>query len=575
MIMISVGLVAAAFVFWRLRAPLPDTTGTLRVDGLRSRVEVVRDVDAVPHIRAGSESDALFGLGYVHAQERLWQMEFQRRVAQGRLSEVVGPKGLKADRLLRTVGLARAAREAWPRLAPESRALVESYVAGINSFLSEHRGGGLPVEFAILRTAPEQWTGEDVVAWQKTMAWLLSANWRDEALRVLVAARVGDEAANLLTPAYTPGGPVILPPASATAPARSPSEGAVPVAPLPVERQKDPVKGKAPGRAPGGLPSKGSPGLTRGDAPAVVADLSVLADLVDTLQVAPPLGGGSNNWVVAGSRSITGRPLLANDPHLAGQAPAVWYLAHVTGGRLDAIGATMPGLPGVIIGHNARIAWGITALLGDVQDLYVERLNARDQAEYDGALEPIRVLNDVIKVRGEADVPLRVRITRHGPIISDVLDLPQAAIALRWTGLDAEDHSVECFSKIGLAQSWPEFTAALSQMQGPLLNFVYADVSGNIGYYGPGAFPVRTATDGTRPVPGWTSDYEWRGYIHESEWPRAFNPDRGYIVSANNKVAPDTFPFQLGTSWEAPYRAARITALIENGGRSRSSCPSC
>jgi len=521
-----------ALFFWRVRAPLPVTSGAVAVDGLRARVEIIRDLDDVPHIRANDEADALFGLGYVHAQERLWQMEFQRRVAQGRLSEVVGPRGLPADRLLRTIGLMRAARQAWPKIDGRSRALIEAYVAGINAFLADHHGGGLPVEFALMRTSPEPWTGVDVVAWQKTMAWQLSANWREELLRVQLAARVGDEGAGLLMPAYTPGGPVILPPDAVL---RSRPLGS-------------------------GTPSRSAPA---GASPGIAADLAALSAIVDTLEVAPPFEGGSNNWVVSGSRSLTGKPLLANDPHLAGQAPAVWYLAHVSGGALDAIGATLPGVPGVLIGRNQRIAWGITALLGDVQDLYVEKVNTRDQAEYNGTPEPVRIVRETIKVRGEADVPLRVRITRHGPIVSDVLEHAQSTLALRWTGLDVEDATAECFMRVNLAGSWPQFTEALRRMQVPLLNFVYADVDGNIGYYGPGAFPVRAAGDGTRPVPGWTGEFEWRGYLHESEWPSAYNPPRGYVVSANNKVAPDSFPFVLGSSWEAPYRAARIVDMIE------------
>jgi len=241
----------------------------------------------------------------------------------------------------------------------------------------------------------------------------------------------------------------------------------------------------------------------------------------------------------------------------------VWYLAHVSGGALDVIGATLPGVPGVMIGRNQRIAWGITALLGDVQDLFVERVNTRDQAEYNGTLEPVRIVRETIKVRGGTDVPLRVRITRHGPILSDVLERPQSTLAFRWTGLDPEDATAECFMRVNLAGTWPQFTEALRRMHVPLLNFVYADVDGNIGYYGPGSFPVRSAGDGTRPVPGWTSEFEWRGYLHESEWPSAYNPSRGYVVSANNKVAPDAFPFTLGSSWEAPYRAARIVEMIE------------
>ena len=534
-IVVIVAVLTALF-FWRVRAPLPVTNGTVTVDGLRGRVEVIRDLDDIPHIRANDEADALFGLGYVHAQERLWQMEFQRRVAQGRLSEVVGPEGLPADRFLRTIGLMRAAREAWPKIDGRSRALIEAYVAGINAFLAGHHGGGLPVEFALMRTSPAPWTGEDVVAWQKMMALQLSANWKDELLRVQLAARVGDEGAGQLMPAYTPGGPVILPPGA-------------------VSRSQPPGTGSPAAPAPPGV------------APGAVADLAALADILGTLDVAPPLDGGSNNWVVSGSRSITGKPLLANDPHLAGQSPAVWYLAHVSGGALDVIGATLPGVPGVMIGRNQRIAWGITALLGDVQDLYVEKVNTRDQAEYNGALEPIRIVRETIKVRGGADVPLRVRITRHGPIVSDVLERPQSTLAFKWTGLDPGDATAECFIRVNLAGSWPQFTEALRRMHVPLLNFVYADVDGNIGYYGPGSFPVRAAGDGTRPVPGWTSEFEWRGYLHESEWPAAYNPSRGYVVSANNKVAPDSFPFMLGSSWEAPYRAARIVEMIERTSR--------
>jgi len=559
--LVAIVLLAGALVFWRLRAPLPDTSGTIKVDGLRGRVEIVRDVDAIPHIRALSEADALFGLGYVHAQERLWQMEFQRRVAQGRLAEIVGEPGLNADRLLRTIGLARAARESWPRLDAEARALIEAYVAGINAFLADHRGGSLPVEFAIFRFAPEPWSGEDVIAWQKTMAWLLAANWRDETLRVELAARVGDEAADRLVPAYTPNGPLILPPDAAIP--------ALPQAPAPAAATPESDKPAAPATPPVKRPGRTTgPAASRGTATAEVATtLAALSDLMDDLPVAPPIGGGSNNWVVSGARSITGKPLLANDPHLAGQSPAVWFLAHISGGSLDAIGATMPGMPGVVIGHNGRIAWGITALLGDVQDLYIEHINASDQAEYNGGLEDVRVLRDLLKVRGQPDVPLRVRITRHGPIVSDVLERPQATLALRWTGLDADDRTAECYMRLNMAGSWPAFKAALGRMHAPLLNFVYADIDGNIGYLGPGAFPVRAAGDGTRPVPGWTSDYEWRGYLHESEWPASFNPARGYLASANNKVAPDTFPFAMGTSWEAPYRAARIGELIENSGR--------
>ncbi len=531
-------LIVVALALWRLQAPLPDTAGTIRISGAQGRIEILRDVDAIPHIRAASEADALFGLGYVHAQERLWQMEFQRRIAQGRLSEILGQATVDTDRLLRTIGLARAAHEAWTRLDAPTRALVEAYVAGVNQFLATHSGGGLPIEFAILRCAPDPWRGEDVIAWQKVMAWSLSMNWREELLRARLTARVGLEAAGHLVPAYTVNGPIILP--------------AEPPAPVPGAARRELIQPPLP-----------RPGIGT----ELARDLTALGDALRALPYMPVPGGGSNNWVVAGTRAVTGKPLLANDPHLGGQTPAVWFLAHVTGGRLDVIGATLPGVPGVVIGHNRRIAWGVTNFMTDVQDLYIEHVNMRDQAEYNAAWEPMTVVRDVIKVRGERDVPLRIRITRHGPLVSDVLDDAQEALALRWTGLDPDDATAEGFVQINLATTWDEFTGALSHMHVPMQNFVYADVDGNIGYYGPGAIPVRGGSDGTIPVPGWTDAYDWRGYVHESEWPKALNPARGYLASANNQVAPDTYPFLLSTSWDAPYRVARIVELIERTGR--------
>lgn len=533
-------VVSVAFAFWRLRAPLPRVSGTERVDGLRAKVDIIRDVDGVPHIRASNEADALYALGYVHAQERLWQMEFQRRVAQGRLSEFAGPETLPTDRLLRTVGIARAARTAWHKLDAETRALVEAYVAGINGFLATRRGGGLPVEFAMLRISPDPWRGEDVIAWQKAMAWSLSQNWSQELLRVRMSARVGDEAADQLMPSYTPNGPIILPLDGGGQPAPTP-----PVQPAP---------------APPGT------GHTARDA-TILADLAGLNDLVAGIPFGPAQGGGSNNWAVSGLRSITGRPLLASDPHLGGQAPAVWYLAHISGGAMDVIGASLPGTPGILVGHNQRIAWGITAMLADVQDLYVERINARDQVEHDGVWEQMTILRDVIKVRGQEDVPIRIRVTRHGPLVSDALEKPHSALALRWTGLDEGDSTASAFVKVNLASNWPEFVTALAGLHVPTLNLVYADVDGNIGYVGAGALPVRLNHDGSRPLPGWASDFDWRGYLHESEWPKALNPGRGFIVSANNKAVPDSYPFTLGTSWEAPYRAQRIIELLEGSSR--------
>ena len=548
--LLTLAAVVVALLYWRLRAPLPDVSGEVKLDGLRAAVKVVRDIDHVPHIRASSEADAYYALGYVHAQERLWQMEFQRRVAWGRLSEFAGPDTIETDRLMRTLGMGRAAAESWPRLAPEARAVIESYVAGVNAFLADHRGGSLPVEFALLRITPEPFRGEDVIAWYKTMAWLLSTNWRDELLRLRIAAQVGDEGASQLMPSYTPKGPVILPPDS--------DQPLLPAVPIP-GTPGVPVPIVPDGASP--RPASPVQPVVRGD--AALASLSARLNGLLVGPLAPPLTGGSNNWVVSGRRTATGKPLLANDPHLAGGTPGIWFLAHVTGGDLDVTGATIPGMPGVLIGHNARIAWGITALLADVQDLYVEHINTTDQAEFAGTWEPMRVIREVIKVRGSEDVPLRVRLTRHGPLVSDVADKPTMALALRWTGHDANDQSAGAVLKINAASSWEEFNAALALAHAPALNFVFADVAGNIGYVGPGAYPVRTNSDGRMPMPGWTGEHEWRGYLHESEWPRSFNPARGFLATANNKVVPDSHPFPLGSSWEAPYRVSRITELID------------
>lgn len=528
----------SAVVYWRLWSALPATEGTERVAGLGKRVQILRDRDQVVHIRAETEADALFGLGYAHAQDRLWQMEIQRRTVQGRLSEVLGEPTVRTDRFLRTIGAHRAARASWPRIQQPARGLIEAYVAGVNAYLDSHRGRKLPVEFLILQVAPDRWQPEDVIGWGKMMAWSLSQNWRDELLRLRLSARVGTDAAAALLPAYAENGPVIAP------------ELTVTPAPTP------------PGRPPSSRTAGDIallPLRLRGEMARVAESLEGLMGATGM----PSNGGGSNNWVVSSSRSATGKPLLANDPHLAAQAPALWYLAHVTGGRLDAIGATLPGAPAIVIGHNRRIAWGVTNMQSDVQDFYVEHINQRDQYEYNAAWEPMQVIRDVIKVRGAADVPLRVRITRHGPLLSDVLDEPGQPLALRWTGLDADDRSSEAFLQVDLAASWDEFTAALERFHVPMQNFVYADVDGNIGYLGPGAIPIRPRGDGRTPMPGWTGEYDWMGYVSSAQLPRAFNPPRGFIASANNQAVPDSYPYLVSTSWEAPYRARRIEEMIQ------------
>ncbi|MGE5815891.1 MAG: penicillin acylase family protein [Acidobacteriota bacterium] len=511
-------LIAAGAGAWRIWRALPERDGVLRVSGLHQPVVILRDPEGVPHIRAATEADAQFALGYVHAQDRLWQMEFQRRIASGRLSEILGPQAIETDRLMRTIGFARAAVTAAKSLTSETRGLIDAYVAGVNAFIGSHRGTRLPVEFTLMGFEPKDFSAEDVLAWHKVMGWSMSTNWREELLRIRLVARVGLDGAAQLLPAYTDGGPVVLPD----------------LLPPPVAVQP---------------PVQISGALDR------LRRISV-APLAD-----PFVTGGSNNWVVSGARTATGKPLLANDPHLGTQTPGVWYVAHLTGGSLDVIGATLPGTPGVVIGHNRRIAWGVTNMMSDVQDFFAERINERDEAETDGRWEPMEVLHERIMVRGAPDVGLRVRITRHGPLLSDLFD-ERTPLALRWTGHDAVDRTAEAFLRLNRAGSWTEFVAAFGEYHLPMLNFVYADVEGNIGYLGPGALPIRLG-DGRLPLDGSLTANDWRGYVPAEALPRSLNPAQGFIASANNKVVPDSYPYHVSSSWEVPYRAIRITSVLE------------
>ena len=524
LLVLLVALVAAGWLAYRAAAARPVVEGTLIVEGLSGEVEILRDVDAVPHIRARNESDAMFALGFVHAQERLWQMEFQRRLGQGRLAELLGPEAVASDRFFRTIGLGRASKAQWPHLSAEARRMTGAYVRGINAFIARTPARALPIEFAILRATPEPWTPEDVIVWTKVMGVLLSTNWRDELLRVRLAARVGTDGAAWLMPPYTVNGPVIVASAPATSPTAAVGGRSVP--------EVDPRR----------LASLASAALTPG----------VLGGV-----------GASNSWVLSGTRTTTGQPILANDPHLSAQVPAVWFLAHLEGGRLNAIGATMPGLPGVVLGHNGRIAWGATNLMVDNQDLFIERVNANHEALFQGAWEPMRVVRETIRVKGAPDETVVVRSTRHGPLVSDVLDSPGETLALRWAALDDDDASIDAFIGINFARTWDEFARAAARAHGIVQNLVYADVAGNIGYAAPGAIPARVRGDGTVPVPGWTGEYEWAGYLSADQWPRAINPKAGFIATANNQALPDAASPFISSNWEPGYRAARIVEMIQ------------
>ena len=507
----------------------PAVSGSRRVRGISAPIAIERDTAGVPTVRAASADDALFGLGYAHAQDRLWQLEFQRRIGSGRLAEILGPKLVDTDSFLRTVGFRRAAEASWPTLSTTTRRALEAYAAGINAFLAAERAR--PVEFRLLRATPEPFTPVDSLVWAKMMAWDLGANARDEIRRARLTAALGAERARALFPAV-PAEPTILRDGEWQAVAAVAS--AFPPAPR----------------------RSGDRDWRRLD--AAFALLSPLG-----------FGGediGSNSWVVAGSRTVSGKPLLANDPHLGLRTPSVWYLARLRAPGLEVAGATLPGVPGVIIGHNERIAWGLTSVEPDVEDLYLEQTDPKDPTRYlhRGQWRRFETRTETIRVRGAADVALEVRSSVHGPIVSDVMEgaatLGQP-VALRWTGLDAGDTTAEAFLGIDRASDWREFLDAAALLKAPAQNLVYADVDGHIGYTATGVIPTRPRSDGLLPVSG-TGDDDWSGYIPVERLPRAFDPPRGFVATANNRVVSERYPWPFTRDWPEPYRADRITKRI-------------
>ncbi|MCB9117152.1 MAG: penicillin acylase family protein [Caldilineaceae bacterium] len=506
-------LVPLGGYFW-LRTSLPLTTGTVRVAGVDGPIEIVRDADGVPHIFAGTDHDAFYGLGYVHAQDRLWQMEMNRRIGAGRLSEILGDATLSIDKFQRTMGYYRAALGDLEVIEPRSRQALDAYAAGVNQRLSE--GHTLPPEFILLGVSPEPWQPADSLVWQKMMSWDLGGNYDMELLRQQLAQALGPERTAQLLAGY-------------------PADGIDILAGVQID-------------------------------PGAAAALLEIDRRIETDFARGGRESGSNDWVIAGARTETGMPLLADDPHLGTSIPSIWYLAEIQGDTIHSIGSTFPGLPAIVIGHNEQIAWGVTNVGPDVQDLYVERINPANpnQYEVDGAWADMTIAEELIAIDGEEE-PLRwaARATRHGPLISDVSDMG-SPLALQWTALQPGDTTIDAFLGVNYASDWEEFTAAMEKFITPSQNFVFADVEGNIGYFAPGRIPIRAAGhDGTLPVPGWASEYEWQGFIPFAELPQTYNPPEGYVATANNRVVGDDYPYLLSTDWAPPYRAERITELIE------------
>lgn len=502
---------------WFVRRPWPKVQGEIAVPGLSAPVEVLRDQWGVPHIYAENEHDLFFAQGFVHAQDRLWQMEMNRRIGSGTLSAILGESTLSIDRFMRTLGLRRAAERDLASADEEIRVLLQAYADGVNAFIENHRDR-LPLEFTILGVAPEPWTPVDTLNWAAVMSLQLGRTYQTELFRAQLLATLGEEATQQLLPPYPGDAPVIIPPEA---------------------RRYAWLQGLD---------------ISSDDALA-----GVLGE--------PAMFLGSNNWVVHGSRTATGKPLLADDTHLGLDMPSIWYENGLHGGRFDTVGYSFPGAPLVIIGHNGRIAWGVTNLGPDVQDLYIEKFdNPAHPTQYlfkDEWLD-LEVIYETIEVKGQDSVTLNVLATHHGPIVNQVVgDLALAEpLALQWTALEGNRifHSVLLLNQ---ATNWDEFRQALTYWDAPSQNFIYADLEGNIGYQSPGKIPIRApGHQGLLPVPGWNGEYEWQSYIPFDELPNVYNPPAGFIATANNKVVSDEYPYHLAYSWASGFRAQRITDLL-------------
>ena len=531
--------VAAAVAGWiYAQKVLPPLEGTLALPGARAELRIARDAHGIPTIRAASVRDAMYGLGVVHAQDRLWQLETHRRIGAGRLAEAFGPAALDTDRFLRTLGVRQAAEAQWAQASAPAREALQAYADGVNAVIATLRAR--PPEFVLLGLQPEPWTPVDSLAWAIMMAWDLGANWQTELIRLRLAALLPKARIDELLPPY-PGDAV---PDSADYVALY----------------------RGLGLAGGGKTALSEPALLR------------------LLAAAPPSeieGTGSNSWGVAGARSATGKPLLAGDPHLKLSTPALWYFARLQAPGLDVAGASLPGLPGIVMGQNAHIAWTLTNTGPDVQDTYLERLDPADPGRYQTpeGWARFETRTETIRVKGQPDVQHTVRRSRHGPVLSDlggagladdarpVLGAkPDYAVALRWTGLDTDSDMVGATLAMNAAGSVEAFVAAASRWVAPQQNMAVADDAGHLALVSPGRVPVRRADNdlkGLAPAPGWDARYDWDGFLPVTELPQVRDPTAGFIANANQRITPEGYPHHITYQWAQPYRHQRILQMLE------------
>ncbi len=531
-IVLAGGVGLAAWFVSISQAALPQIEGTIQVAGLTAPVEVIRDRQGVPHITAANLHDLFFAQGYVTAQDRLWAMDATRRFAGGQMAEIFGESYLRHDRQQRILGLQWTVERAVANLGGEERARFQAYADGVNAFIAAH-SNSLPPEFRLLGYQPKPWTISDCLLIGAHMSQMLNFHWvGDELARERAAAKLGPE----LTAELYPNRSWRDHPPTADLPDLDQA---------PEQPDRPVVRGRR---------QLSASIVTPPSAPS-------LPFAEDFWTFEDDLVAGSNNWALSGLHTASGKPLLSNDMHLGHQIPNIWYEAQLTAPGIDVAGVTLPGVPYVIVGHNQRIAWGFTNLGPAVTDLYVETFNDKGEYQTPGGWTQPQHRNEVIKVKGGADVNVDVTTTRHGPIITDIIPGESRKLALKWVLYDSASSGVPFFD-INTAQNWDEFCRAFEQFAGPSQNVVYADVDGHIGYHATGKIPIRTSDDFMVPVNGSDNTHEWRGYVPFDQLPHVLDPPSGVIGTANGRITPDGYPYILSYEWGGPQRTERIYRVL-------------
>src|SRR5262245_13169516 len=564
LLLVVVGTLAFLWFYNTAKSSMAQLDGTIGLTGLQAPVSVIRDAHGVPHLTAANLPDLFFAQGYVTAKDRLWQMDLTKRAVGGEMAEIfpassgppqpvsrstaaVRPRKtwVDYDKQQRLMRLRAVSERVMQQLPARDRGFFEAYAQGVNAYIEQHQKN-LPIEFTILGYKPRPWTATDSLLIGIGMSQLLNPQYEMEYARERIGAKLSPE---LMADLYPPSSPRDHPPAS--------EAGGPAGAPAPGKGSKEPPAARS-----GAVVPKGRDMIARLHEPD--RSLPIRANAGREWDPCEACLPGSNNWVVSGAHTVSGKPLLSNDMHLPHRVPGVWYEIHLHSGDFNIEGFSLPGLPFISVGHNQRIAWGFTNLNPDVQDLFIENFNAAGEYQTPTGWQKPEIAHESIRVKGRPDVAFDVVVTRHGPIISSLFPGETRQIALGWLLYDPRAITVPLFD-LDSAQNWEEFRKALSQFATPSQNVVYADIDGNIGYQPMGFVPIRVSGDGTVPVSGADGKHAWSGYIPFDKLPSLYNPPSGFIVTANAKLTPDGYPYQLATQWFPPYRTERIYELLKSG----------